>query len=157
MAQLLDDFRRLTTKLNSRGIEYAVCGGWAMAIHGFLRATLDIDLLILTDDLEKVMSIARETGYDVDGLPLNFDGGKTQIRRISRIDKESKQLITLDLLLVTETYSDAWTARRRVIWNDGEYSVVGRAGMKLMKKIAGRPKDLIDLEYLEGLDDDAED
>jgi hypothetical protein len=157
MAQLLDDFRGITGELNARGVNYAVCGGWAMAIHGFLRATLDIDLLILTEDLDTVMTVARGFGYDVEGLPLNFDGGKTQIRRISRIDKESKQLITLDLLLVTESYTDALRTKRRVKWNDGEYSVVSIAGMKRMKKIAGRPKDLIDLDYLEGLDDDAED
>jgi len=157
MAALLDDFVSLTRELNSRGIAYAVCGGWAMGIHGFLRATLDIDILILTEDLDAVMEVARSIGYDVEGLPLNFDGGKTQIRRISRIDKELKQLITLDLLLVTETYAEAWRAKRKVKWKGGDYSVVSISGMKTMKRLAGRPKDLIDLDYLEGLDNDAED
>ena len=128
-----------------------------MAIHGFLCATLDIDLLILTEDLDTVMAVARAVGYDVEGLPLNFDSGKTQIRRISRIDKDSKQLITLDLILVTETYADAWKTRKKVIWDGGEYSVVSKKGMERMKEIAGRPKDLIDLDYLRGLDDDPED
>src|SRR5262245_61908762 len=84
MAQLLEDFKNLTNDLNKQGIDYAVCGGWAMAIHGFLRATLDIGIMILTDDLARVQAILRRNGYDLEGLPLNFDGGRTQIRRISK-------------------------------------------------------------------------
>ena len=101
MAQILDDFISITKELNQRGLEYAVCGGWAMAIHGFVRATMDIDLLILTEDLERTIAVARKKGFDIEELPLNFDGGNTQIRRISKIDPVSKELITLDLILVT--------------------------------------------------------
>ncbi len=154
MAKLLEDFVAITTELNKRGIDYAVCGGWAMAIHGFLRATLDIDLLILTDDFEKARSAAIECGFDIDGLPLNFDQGRTKIRRISKIDFESKQLITLDLILVTEALEDVWAGRQNVTWNQGGYKVVSCGGMIKMKEMAGRNKDLIDLDYLRGMSDE---
>ena len=157
MAQLLDDFKAITRELNARGIDYAVCGGWAMAIHGFLRATLDIDIMILTDDLATVMLVARKNGYDIEGLPLNFDGGKTQIRRISKIDPASKELITLDMILMTEIFSDVWESRKRVTWNEGVYPVIAPKGMEKMKELAGRPKDLIDLDYLRGLEDENDD
>ncbi|MEP6849752.1 MAG: hypothetical protein ABI999_12925 [Acidobacteriota bacterium] len=150
MAKLFDEFVGIVNTLNERGLEYAVCGGWAMAIHGFLRATTDIDLLILTEDLESVRQAAIDLGFDVDGLPLNFGGGKTKIRRISKIDKESQTLITFDMLLVTEIFQDAWNDRRKVKWNEGEYWVVSIDGMITMKENAGRLKDLIDLEYLRG-------
>ncbi len=154
MARLLDEFIGITEALNERGLEYAVCGGWAMAIHGFLRATIDIDLLILADDLDEVMSAAIEQGFDIVGLPLNFDSGKMQIRRVSKIDSESKELITLDLLLVTEALENVWKGRKRVKWNAGEYQIVSRDGMMVMKEMADRPKDRIDLEYLRGMDDE---
>lgn len=153
MATLLNEFVQLTESLNSRGIEYAVCGGWAMAIHGFLRATLDIDVLILTDDLEPVRAVAMEHGFNIDGLPLEFDGGETQIRRISKIDSVSKELITLDMLLVSEALQDVWKGRKRVRWNRGEYWIVSREGMIVMKEKAARDKDLIDLKYLRGEND----
>jgi hypothetical protein len=54
MSTLLEEFKSITQALNDAGIDYAVCGGWAMAIHGLPRATIDIDLLILGDDLERV-------------------------------------------------------------------------------------------------------
>lgn len=154
MAGLLDEFSGITKELNQRGINYAVCGGWAVAIHGFLRATLGIDLLILTGDLDRAIDAAREKGFDIEGLPLNFDGGKTQIRRISKIDRHSKELITLDLILVTDIYKDVWKGRKKVNWNQGEYSIVSRNGLIKMKEISGRPKDLIDRDFLRGLDDD---
>ena len=53
MATLLDEFTQLTETLNQRGIDYAVCGGWAMTIHGLTRATIDIDLLILAESLDE--------------------------------------------------------------------------------------------------------
>ncbi len=88
------------------------------------------------------------------GLPLNFDNGETLIRRISKIDELTKELITLDLILATEKYAKVWKDRRLVKWNAGEYRVVSTAGMIVMKEAAGRPKDLIDLEYLRGIDDE---
>ena len=150
MAALIDEFVGIVESLNREGIDYAVCGGWAMAIHGRLRTTIDIDILILADDLDAAMNIAHERGFDIEGLPLNFDGGKTQIRRISKIDTGSKELITLDLLLVTPVYEPAWKTRRRVFWNHGEYRVVDVEGMIMMKELAKRPKDLEDLTFLRG-------
>lgn len=154
MAGLIQEFVNITQRLNDRGIDYAVCGGWAVAIYGSLRATIDIDLLILTEDLEKTIENARDLGFDIEGLPLNFDNGKTQIRRISKIDSASKELITLDLILVTDQYRDVWEGRKKVKWEHGDYRVVSVRGLKKMKQISGRPKDLADLDYLRGLDDE---
>ena len=155
MASLLDEFIGIVNALNERRIDYAVCGGWAMAIHGFLRATTDIDILILAEDHEKVKAAAIERGFDIEGLPLNFDTAKTLIRRLSKIDTETKTLITLDMIFATEVYETAWRGRRLVKWNNGEYPVVDADGMIEMKERAGRPKDLIDLDFLRGLIDEA--
>lgn len=43
------DIRRLAKTLQDHGVEYAVIGGIAMALHGFPRATKDIDLLLPID------------------------------------------------------------------------------------------------------------
>lgn len=40
------DVRLLAQALHAHGVEYAVIGGIAMALHGFPRATKDIDLLL---------------------------------------------------------------------------------------------------------------
>jgi len=46
MATLLDELSQLISALNENKIEYAICGRLSLAIHGFARATLDIDILI---------------------------------------------------------------------------------------------------------------
>ena len=145
---LLDEFKAITASLNESGIDYALCGGWAVNIYGYTRNTEDIDLLILTGDLEATKQALRSTGFDIDGLPLSFDEGKTQIRRISKIDRESKTLITVDLILVSEIYQSVWDERLVVNWQGGEYRLVSKDGLLEMKRIADREKDRLDIKHL---------
>jgi hypothetical protein len=46
MADLMQELRSITISLEENDIEYAVCGGLALTILGFPRATFDIDVLI---------------------------------------------------------------------------------------------------------------
>ena len=146
MTSLLGEFKSVTEALNVAGIEYAVCGGWAMAIHGLPRSTKDIDLLVLTDDLDRILQVVKGLGYDVEGLPLHFD---VEIRRVSKFSTEPKQLITVDLLLVNELMKDVWDSRGRLTWDEGTTSVVSREGLIKMKLLAGRKHDLLDIEKLQ--------
>lgn len=149
MATLLEEFTNITNALNDRKIAYAVCGGWAMAILGLPRATVDIDLLILSEDLSEAWRIAQDFGYDVEGLPLHFHDGKIEIRRISKIDKETKSLITIDFLLVTDALREVWENRKMFKWNRGTVYSVSKEGLIFLKKISGRLIDLADIERLE--------
>jgi len=151
VSTLLEEFVNLTETLNRSKIDYAICGGWAMAIHGLPRATVDIDLLILTDDLNRVWKTAQNLGYDVEGLPLHFGDGAIEIRRISKIDKETKRLFTIDFLLVTEVLKEAWENRELIEWEDGKTWTVSREGLILLKTISGREQDLLDIKKLREL------
>ena len=42
---LYDEFSKLTKEFEKEKIEYALCGGLAMAIYAFPRATVDIEKL----------------------------------------------------------------------------------------------------------------
>ncbi len=152
MATLLDEFTDITNALNERKIDYAVCGGWAMAILGFPRATIDIDLLVLSENLDEVWRVTQNFGYDVEGLPLHFHDGKIEIRRISKIDRETKSLITIDFLLVTAALNEVWQNRKLFRWNRGTISSVSKEGLIFMKQISGRLQDLSDIERLENED-----
>ena len=155
MSSLLEEFVNLTETLNQAKIDYAICGGWAMAIHGLPRATVDIDLLILTGDLKRVWKTAQNLGYDVEGLPLHFDDGAIEIRRISKIDKETKRLFTIDFLLVTETLKEAWENRELIEWEDGETWTVSREGLIQLKTISGREQDLLDIKRLREVENES--
>ena len=148
MSTLLQEFTNIISALNEREIDYAVCGGWAMAILGFPRATVDIDLLILSENLTDVWKIAESFGYDVEGLPLHFHDGAIEIRRISKVDKEIKLLFTIDFLLVTEALKEVWQTREKFEWEEGNVFSVSQEGLIFMKEISGRFQDLADIERL---------
>ncbi len=155
MTDIFEEFQKLIAKINQKQIPYAVCGGWALAIHGVPRATVDIDLLVLTENLEQIWHIAEELGYDVEGLPLSFDDGFLEIRRISKIDKESKTLFTIDFLLVTEGLTKVWETRENIDFENDKVWTVSREGLIFMKEISGRHKDLGDIESLKELENES--
>lgn len=119
MLSLYDELKGLTLAFATSGLEYAVCGGLAMAIHALPRATVDMDLLILADDLEAALKIARERGYTLSAKPMSFAQGKVEIRRVSKPDPEIGDVLMLDLLLVTAALHDVWRNRQAVLW-EGE-------------------------------------
>jgi hypothetical protein len=149
MTTLLGEFKAITKALSDAGIEYAVCGGWAMAMHGLARATVDIDLLILSEDLSRAWDTAKSLNYDVEGLPLSFSKGAVEIRRLSKIDKEAQRLFTIDFLLVTDALRGVWEKRELVDWEEGRSSVVSKNGLIYLKRMAGRDQDLLDIKRLE--------
>jgi hypothetical protein len=149
VATLLEEFARLIAELNRRQIAYAVCGGWAMTIHGAPRATIDIDVMVSPNDLNEAWRIAIELGYNIEGRPLEFRDGGIQIRRISKVDRETEALITIDFLLVTEATQQIWQTRNTVEWEKGQISIVSRAGLIQLKRFGGRLQDLADIERLE--------
>lgn len=57
MADLLVELAQITGALEDEQIEYAVCGGLALTILGFSRATFDIDVLIREESLQRFSSL----------------------------------------------------------------------------------------------------
>ena len=148
MTTLLDELSNIISALDDGGIEYAVCGGLAMAIHGFARATLDIDILIQVGSLERAYEIAAKNGFDIRGLDISFKERAVEIRRVSKID-DTGEVLSLDLLLVTPQVEDVWQTREDIDFLGNKLSVVSREGLIKMKTLAGRPQDLADIERLE--------
>ena len=114
MATLLEELDQLVSALDENEIEYAVCGGLALTIHGFPRATFDIDILIQAESLEKAYEIAAKKGYHIRGLDISFKERAVEIRRVSKIDEDG-EVISLDLLLVTPQVEDVWATKEKLI------------------------------------------
>ena len=64
MLDIYHEFERLIAALNERRIEYAVCGGLAMAIHGVPRSTIDIDVLINAKTARQITESRGKKGLD---------------------------------------------------------------------------------------------
>ncbi len=154
MLDLYDELKALVRSLTTHGVAYALCGGLAMAVHGVARATVDIDILIQEESLTAARSVARELGYTVEAAPMSFAGGTVEIRRASKVDPDSGDMLMLDFLLLTAPLANVWETREEVEWEQGSLWVVSRAGLIALKKLRRSGQDLEDIARLiEGSDE----
>ncbi len=148
---LYREFRAILDALEEDGVEYAVVGALALAVHGVARATQDIDLLIRPGDLDATLASVARCGFDLPAEPMTFTDSGVSIQRVSKADPEG--LLTLDLLLSGPTLQHVWDSRERVDTTEGGLWVASRAGLMKMKAASGRLRDLADIRALEEGDD----
>ena len=150
---LVDEFRALLEGLERAGVDFAVCGGLAFAIHARPRATIDVDLLLPIEEVERAKQVAREQGYRIEAGPFVIRKDVIEIHRLSKPDPETGDLLSLDLLVVTPILAAVWETRQRVGWEHGSVPVVSRAGLVTMKRLRASGQDLDDIRVLEAEDD----
>jgi hypothetical protein len=149
MPTLYNELRSLISAFDRNKIDHALCGGIAMAIHGRPRATVDIDILILSESLCQVLTIAEQLGYTIRGLDKSFEKDVIEIRRISKVYSATKFVLTLDMILVTDAIRNVWETRVEADWEERKLSVVSREGLIALKKISARPQDIADIAALQ--------
>ena len=154
MLDLYEELRTLIDGLQELGIDYALCGGLALALYGIPRATVDIDILVQKESLGKAQKLARELGYMVKANPMEFARGAIEIHRLSKKDEETADWVSLDFLVVTPRLKEAWETRCQIEWEEGRIWVVSREGLIFLKSLRASGQDLDDIQKLkEGIDE----
>ena len=152
---IVDELYAITAALEAAGVAYAVCGGIAVTAYGAPRATQDIDIVIKRDDLVAALQVIVPLGFRLPAGPMVFGEGTPNERHVQRVNKiEGSEHMVLDLLLAEAAYSQVLDDRVTVQLPRGPLSLVSRQTLLKMKRMAGRPKDLIDIERLEKRDDE---
>jgi hypothetical protein len=74
--------RNLTRRLEEEKIPYALIGGMALAAHGFIRMTQDVDILMTREGLETFKEKIVGRGYTLafSGAQKTFRDTETQVR-----------------------------------------------------------------------------
>jgi hypothetical protein len=144
---LYEELAAVVGALDAARIEYALCGGIAMAVHGFVRATVDIGLFVQPDTVEAIESVVAPLGYRLKANPMRFSDGAVEIRRVSKIDEDG-DVMTLDLLLVRPATEEVWSTRQRLPWNGASITVTSREGLIALKRFRSSKQDLLDIENL---------
>lgn len=138
-------------------LPYAIAGGYAVALHGAVRGTLDIDLVISLKPkhLEAAEALLKRMGLN-SRIPVThqeisqFREEYIQNRNLiawTFVDTQNPARI-VDLLL-TEDVSKQKLVKMKVHGMD--ISVLSIPSLIRMKKKAGRPQDLEDIRALEKL------
>jgi hypothetical protein len=148
--ELYDELLSVVEALDAAGVEYALCGGVALAIHGHPRFTADIDFLVLPDAMRRISEVLAPLGYTLPSGDLPFDVGGSHERHVFRISRaDGEDVLSLDFLLCAPFLREVWETREHYSWRGKRVTVVSRDGLIAMKRVAGRPRDRIDLQELE--------
>jgi hypothetical protein len=148
---LYEELRGLIDALDESGLEYALCGGVALAFHGHPRFTKDIDLLIRAEDLQKAREAVARRGFAIEGGSIPLHVGRTDEGVLHRVSKVAgSEVLTLDLLIVGPALEPIWKTRGVFAWKGRKVKVLSREGLAEMKRRAGRAQDIADVEKLEG-------
>lgn len=73
-------------KLDAAGARYALIGGFAMALRGVQRATLDLDFILMLEDREKADRIFKQSGYTLAFQNENVSHYLSERPELGRID-----------------------------------------------------------------------
>ena len=151
---IIEELRGIVARLEQEGVDYALCGGLAMAVYALPRATLDIDLMIRVESLEEAGQVVEHLGFTMNSAPMEFHGGDIKISRFTKIDPRTAEVLVLDFLLVTEKIAPAWDDRRDYEWEGARLRVVSPEGLILLKELRRSGTDQDDINYLRSITDE---
>ena len=145
------DFRDLFAEFNERNVRFLIVGAYALAVHGHVRATKDLDVWVKADK-DNARSVFRalqaygaptdelsEDDFATPGLTFQIGVAPIRIDVLSSIDGVE--------------FDDAWANRVTTTYGDQSVCVISRDDLITHKRTAARLQDLADVEALETLID----
>ncbi len=148
MLDLSQELKSTVAALDRAGISYALCGGLALAIYGIPRATLDIDLLMLAENVDAAKQTLGKAGYRLPASVIHFAENRVLIHRLTKKDPVSEDYLSIDILEVTEALTQVWENRVSVTWEDGRLSTVSKQGLITLKTLRSSGQDRDDIRKL---------
>jgi hypothetical protein len=141
-----EDFRDLLAELNARQVEFVLVGAHALAAHGYVRATEDLDIWVRPspENAKRVMECLRAFGaplHDLTEKDLSTPGVVFQI---------GVEPIRIDVLTAIDGvgFDEAWLDRLSLKFLDQPVSVLSKNHLIKNKLATGRTQDLADVEAL---------
>ncbi len=140
------DFKEFLRLLHDQGVEYLLIGGYAVAYHGYPRATADMDIWVAMrpENAQRIVTALRDFGFDVPELSTDLFLQDQRIVRMGMPPMRIEITTAISGVVFDECY-----ARRVIDEIDGiQVNLISLRDLKVNKKASGRLKDLSDLEYL---------
>ena len=150
----------LFEKLNRSGVDYVVVGGVALVLHGVVRLTADLDLMVHLEEgnLSKFVNIMNELGYrpKVHVKAEEFVSAKNRATWLKEKNMKvfsffhPQKAINLVDVFVEEPVDYGLIRSDAVEMMSGSVSipVVSVKNLIRLKEISGRPQDIADIAAL---------
>jgi len=146
---LNQDFRDLLSTFNEHGVEFLVVGAHALAAHGHVRATKDLDVWIRPDaaNARRLMNALHAFGaptHDVSESDFTTPGITFQI---------GVEPVRIDVITTVDglEFEPAWQNRVAAGYGGVPAFVLSRDDLIRNKRASARPQDLADIAALERL------
>jgi predicted nucleotidyltransferase len=149
--------------LNESDVRYLVVGGVAVVLHGYLRTTADLDLVVQLEreNVERALQALESIGFRP-RLPVEaseFADPEVRERWIEEkgmmvfsLYRESDPLLGVDLFVREPFDFDAVSTRAlRVPLDRTTARIISLDDLIAMKNVAARPRDLEDVQALRAL------
>lgn len=135
---------KLLKLLKESRIKFVIIGATAFPVHGYSRATLDIDIFIKPErtNAQRTRKALKQFGYDVSDVTVDDLLTKKVLIR--------QYLIEADIHPVVKgiTFEKVWENKVKARFGKTFVWFASLGDLIKMKKAAGRAKDLEDLKYL---------
>jgi hypothetical protein len=144
---LNQDFRDLLSAFAHCGVEYLLVGAHALSAHGFVRATADLDVFV--NPTAGNARAVRQALIQFGAPDHLIDEG--ELSRPDQVFQIGVAPVRIDVLtgLSGVEFQDAWESRLEVELDGLSVPVLGRDHLIANKRATGRPRDLLDIEWLE--------
>lgn len=144
---LNQDFKDLLSELNAHSVEFLVVGAHALAAHGHVRATKDLDVWVGPgiDNAERVLAALKAFGAPTHGVTVGDFASPGITFQIGVAPVRIDIITTVDGL----TFDASWQKRMASDYGGEPVFVLSREDFIQNKRACGRPQDLADIEALE--------
>lgn len=141
------DIEGLLKSLNAHSVRYVVIGATAFPVHGYARATLDLDLFIepTAENAARARQALVAFGYDLSDVTVDELLAKKVLIRQYMIETDVHPFVK------GATFDEVWDGRVEDRIGATPVPFAGLDDLIRMKEAAGRPKDLEDLRALRKL------
>ncbi len=145
-SELPPDFKEFLKLLNVHTVRYLLIGGYAVAYHGYPRATNDMDIWIAIhpENAGKLVTVLKQFGFDLSELKPELFLEKNKIIRLGNPPLRLEISTGISGVEFDECYNEKIVD----VLDDVEVNIINLYHLKLNKKASGRHQDLADLEKL---------
>jgi hypothetical protein len=146
MMNLQKDLREFLELLSALDVRFLIVGAFAVAHHGHVRFTSDIDLFVENspENAARILKAIEQFGFGNIGLTNEDFIHNNQVVQLG----VAPNRIDIMTFISGVSFEEAWASRELGELGGLSAPFISREMLKRNKLATGRSQDLVDLEYL---------
>jgi predicted nucleotidyltransferase len=140
------DYKEMLQSLKDNEVEFLIVGAYAMAAHGYPRATGDIDLWVMAsrENAKRVYNALKEFGAPLAEIDDTTFAQKNVVFQIGVVPRRIDIITSISGV----EFEPAYRNRTEATLDGPVLPFISKEDLIVNKKATGRKKDLADIEAL---------